>query len=291
MSQRTAITAIAATVLALSLPGAALAKGPKTAPSNRGQVTASEARGGEDRAQPDATPRKATATPSKAPASKPARGTDKDRGRGAANTSPNGVANSGTIKISAIGETPDPSNNPHPGCGLRVDLYGFRAADYDLTIALHAPTGSGTLIEDAFTISESAQGSELNLTRSYDVAGLLPANDDGRWHLRVEVKKDGSPGNGAKTKMLWLECPVDEAAAAPDVAGDDADDADDTAVLGNQFVNDANVETADSAEVAASGADGLATTGGAVTRVVWIALALLSLGLGIALLTRPREHL
>ncbi len=127
---------------------------------------------------------------------------------------PPGVANSGTIKISTWSEPPSPSNNPHPGCGFRVDWYGFRTGTFDVTISTHPPTGRDVLVTDVVVIATREQGNTLQVMRSYDVRPLLPPSDDGRWHIRVEAERRDMPGNGAKTKMLWLECPVEE---APDV--------------------------------------------------------------------------
>lgn len=202
------------------------------------------------------------------------------------------VGNSGTIKVSAVDEVPDPSNEPHPGCGLRADFYGFRAGTFDLTISTHAPTGSDQLLADDIVLSESARGNTLQLTEVYDVGSLLPPSDDGRWHLRVEVARDGQPGNGAKSKMLWLECPVDAGGlSAPNALGGSRGGAADAEVLGT-FVG-APAAAADGIDVVgrvAAPTDDLATTGGAAMRsMIWIALALLSLGLGVAMLNKPRE--
>lgn len=296
MTRRTLGATLTAVLMCLALPATA-APAERAADRGRGKSMSaprsseprsetggtSAKRGGSQAARTDE--HRDTAAKTKTSKSKPAK-----------QSAPNGVANSGTIKVSAIGTPADPSNEPHPGCAFRVDLYGFRAAQYDLTISLHAPTGSGELLSDSITVTEDAQGNELNLTRTYDVAELLPASEDGRWHLRVELKKEGSPGNGAKTKMLWLECPAGDAAAADDTAGDadgqgvldhtDRTTSGDTSVLGAGY---SNTETAaGDAEVAGSG--GLAFTGGTMQRLIWIALALLSLGIGFTLLSRSRDH-
>jgi len=124
---------------------------------------------------------------------------------------PNGVANSGSIKIATPTSPTDAKNNePHPGCAFRVDFYGFRAATYSITLTGVAPTGGGQLIPtQSITIPESAHGNTYQASRTFDLnsalAGVTPQPQQG-YHIRVDVKKDGSPGEGAKTKVFWLEC-------------------------------------------------------------------------------------
>jgi hypothetical protein len=212
--------------------------------------------------------------------------------------------NSGTIKISAVDSVADPSNEPHPGCSFRVDFYGFRAGTFDVTVSTQPPTGREVLLTDVVTLATDARGNELQLQKVYDVASMLPASDDGRWHLRVDVARQGQPGNGSKTKVFWLECPTDGTAAEQSF-GSEADGfaadalnsqsqargARNARVLSasaSQFTAEATADDAgDGAVVQAAAHDALALTGSPVAkRVFWAAIALLIIGVALTLFSR-----
>lgn len=210
-----------------------------------------------------------------------------NRGRGDA---PAGVGNSGTIKISTVEEIPDPSNEPHPGCGLRVDFYGFRPGTFDLTIATHAPTGNDQLFADEIVLTERARGNELNLTRVYDIAPVLPPSEDGRWHLRVEVQRRDFPGNGTKTKMLWLECSDETVGTEVEgdvITGDTRTTGGEVRVLGATLSAPSGAALGSNRAAMSNGQ--LAATGStsAPGRPLWIALTLLAVGLALSLVNSP----
>lgn len=298
MPHRTLTAAIIAITLGLTIPTAAA---PRT---DRDQGARGTRNAAERHARNELRDRAQDHRRSSAAEPRRSHGTDRQRDErpgstgdrrpaGARTQDPGGVGNSGTIKVSTVGEAPDPSNEPHPGCALRVDLYGFRAGMFDLTISTHPPTGRELITSDVIEVTEPARGNELQLTRVYDVAALLPASEEGRWHLRIELKRRGSPGNGAKSKVVWLACAPGEAAAAPSDHADATTFApiDESAVLGATLA--ARRDRSNDVEVAARAAapaDDLAVTGGRALRwTVWIALALLSIGLTLAILARPRR--
>ncbi|MCA1830813.1 MAG: hypothetical protein ABR552_04345 [Actinomycetota bacterium] len=121
-----------------------------------------------------------------------------------------GVDNHGTIKISSVDDPPDPSNDPHPGCPFRVDFFGFKAGTYDITITGWPPTGGGVLKTDVITIPTTTHGNTFQVSRTYDLSAALaditPANQG--YHVRLDAKRRGTPGNGSKTKVFWLTCPA-----------------------------------------------------------------------------------
>jgi hypothetical protein len=121
-----------------------------------------------------------------------------------------GVDNQGTIKISSVTNAPDPDNEPHPGCPFRVDFFGFRAGTYDVTITGWPPTGGGVLTTDVVTIATTSHGKVLQASRTYDLssalAGITPQPQQG-YHVRLDAKRRGTPGEGSKTKVFWLTCP------------------------------------------------------------------------------------
>lgn len=139
-------------------------------------------------------------------------GSGKGTGTGSGKTpGSSGVKNSGTIKVAQVGAGTEPDNDPKPGCALRVDFYGFRAGTLNVTISVIPPTGNDAIATDTVSLATSARGNEYQTSRTYDLSGALSSlgsSADG-YHLRVDAQREGFPGNGSKTKVLWLKCAPD----------------------------------------------------------------------------------
>lgn len=203
-----------------------------------------------------------------------------------------GVKNSGSIKVAQIGSGTEPDNGAKPGCTFRVDFYGFRAGVLDVTVSAIAPTGDATVATDQVTLSTSARGNEYQASRTYDVSGALgglTASDQG-YHLRVDVKRTDSHGNGSKSKVFWLDC-----APETQVQGTYFERSNGVRVLGLRTAN--GVLGADGRRVAVSdgsvlevlGVD-LARTGAPLKGLSLLAIALAMLGASLLLLAQPRPQ-
>lgn len=185
-----------------------------------------------------------------------------------------GLKNTGTVKIAFVGDSTANNNDPHPGCPFRMDLYGFQAGTYAVTVRAHAPTGSGMLTQDSVTLSSSARGNEHQLSRTYDVTGALssytPHPQQG-YHVRLDVTRSDARGNGSKTKVFWLDCAAAVEGASEQVnSGTD----DDSGVLGITATN------SDRQGAAAVGGE-LAYTGVPLVALLLAALVLLGAGGGM----------
>ena len=101
-----------------------------------------------------------------------------------------GGANTGSIKIAQVNDGTHPDNDPHPGsCVFRVDFYGFTAGTYDVTVALHPPTGRSVLQTDSVTISDNAKQtspSGATSTTSPSKTAATNSNSERVWTKRVE---------------------------------------------------------------------------------------------------------
>jgi hypothetical protein len=102
-------------------------------------------------------------------------------------------------------------------CTVQVDFYGFDKGDVnaDLTFWAHPPTapnGAFTtelLVDTVFAGEDdnSGGGSEAGLdasrTYSFDLSDIEPHRVKG-WHIRLDVRSDGSPGTNLKHKVFWV---------------------------------------------------------------------------------------
>jgi len=104
-------------------------------------------------------------------------------------------------------------NDPHIGCTLTVQLFGYRAGTNraGVVIAGQPPSGRGIVLTDSFsfTVNGSPQGNTLEKQQSYSItpsqlagAGLTPQKNQG-YHLRVDVSVNGKH---AKSKVVWYGC-------------------------------------------------------------------------------------
>ena len=130
-------------------------------------------------------------------------------GVGNAGAAQNPGGNNGTVKIDGDGLDEGNDNNPHVGCELVVEWFGFDAGTRTTTATFtaHAPTGSGeTLLADTFTFTGTGDSSVLAAQRTYDLSDALSgytASSQG-FHVKLTVDVVDS---GSKAKVLWVnEC-------------------------------------------------------------------------------------
>src|SRR5829696_7692075 len=126
--------------------------------------------------------------------------------------------NNGTVKIDDTPFDSHPKNEPHVGCVVQVDLYGYDAGDLTATVTFEAwaPTNEGEddeLLTDTLDIGEdpAGGGTDLDASGTYDLtnalADITPHPQQG-WHVRLTVHAEGSQGADVKHKVFWVqECP------------------------------------------------------------------------------------
>ena len=126
--------------------------------------------------------------------------------------------NNGTVKIDDTPFDSHPNNEPHVGCVVQVDLYGYDAGDLTATVTFEAwaPTNEGEddeLLTDTLDIGEdpAGGGTDLDASGTYDLtnalADITPHPQQG-WHVRLTVHAEGSQGADVKHKVFWVqECP------------------------------------------------------------------------------------
>lgn len=129
--------------------------------------------------------------------------------------------NRGHVQIEGpleCGATPcGDDNDPHVGCTLTAQLFGYRAGSdrAGVVIAGQPPSGRGIVLTDSFsfTVNGSPQGNTLEKQQSYSItpsqlagARLTPQKNQG-YHLRVDVSVNGKH---AKSKVVWYGCSAPE---------------------------------------------------------------------------------
>jgi hypothetical protein len=133
-------------------------------------------------------------------------------------TSSNFNGNKGHFQVEGVpdcGPTPcGNDNDPHPGCTLTIQLFGYPSGtdSAGIVIAGQAPSGTGKVLSDSFKFQgkSSPNGSLLDAERTYPIttsqlsgAGLKSQPQQG-YHLRIDVSVNGQP---AKSKVIWYDCP------------------------------------------------------------------------------------
>jgi hypothetical protein len=133
-------------------------------------------------------------------------------------TSSNANGNKGHFQVEGVpdcGPTPcGNDNDPHPGCTLTIQLFGYPSGtdSAGIVIAGQAPSGTGKVLSDSFKFQgkSSPNGSLLDAERTYPIttsqlsgAGLKSQPQQG-YHLRIDVSVNGQP---AKSKVIWYDCP------------------------------------------------------------------------------------
>lgn len=181
--------------------------------------------------------------------------------------------NNGTVKIAGPGDAVGhPSNNPHPGCTVIVEWFGFDAGDdvvSTVTFSPQAPTKDisigGTSPSSVFVGGDAASGgTDLDGRQAYTLTFEGEPHPQQGYHVKVVVATPRSLGNDTKSKVFWVE-PCDapapstteeEAATTTDAtdATDAADAADATDAV-EQGVLGTSAEVESEAAVAAEAED------------------------------------
>lgn len=122
------------------------------------------------------------------------------------------AGNNGTFKVDGLPDSDGMANEPHVPCGFRLRFFGFDEGQTgDITIAGHAPSGSGVVNErSGVLLSDDAAGggpNDVDAVVTYvlddlDLSGLEAHPQQG-YHLKVSLATD-TPG-GQKHKVFWLE--------------------------------------------------------------------------------------
>ena len=145
-------------------------------------------------------------------------------GNGGAHGDPPG--NNGTVKIAAPGDAVGhPSNNPHPGCTVVVEWFGYDAGDdvvSTVTFAPQAPTSDitigGTSPSSVFVGGDAASGgTDLDGRQAYTLTFTGDPHPKQGYHVKLTVATPRSLGNDTKTKVFWVE------PCAPTSTGDTPD--------------------------------------------------------------------
>ncbi|MCA1824028.1 MAG: hypothetical protein ABR520_11065 [Mycobacteriales bacterium] len=234
----TASSALVGTALLVGLLAAPAfaAPGNGNGPSDPAASGQSTAPGQEKKATPEPTPAPAQAqgqgadqaqsqpvAAGQAPKAKPtANPGKKDAAPGQTKAPGQSAGNSGTVKVNGQGNSPNISASAG-GCAVRVNFYGFNKGTYNVSINAQAPTGNGELLaSDTVTISqERIPGSEFQTSITFDLTASLASFEPSAqgYHVKIRVVNPSKPGNGAKQKVTWLDCPRPTPTVAPTTAG------------------------------------------------------------------------
>ena len=127
--------------------------------------------------------------------------------------------NNGTVKIAAPGdEVGHPSNNPHPGCTVVVEWFGYdEGQDVVSTVSFapQAPTSGavigGTSPTQVFVGGDPASGgTDLDGRQAYELTFTGEPHPKQGFHVKLTVATPRSLGNDTKTKVFWVEPCADE---------------------------------------------------------------------------------
>ena len=128
------------------------------------------------------------------------------------------VGNNGTVKIDGKPYDTAPDNEPHVGCQVRVDFYGFDvAADASATLELQPPSGTAFVISHSTTLkqndtpggSTAGYDGQITFQRGELAAALAQAGAVAHpiqgFHLKLTVTTTYSQGADTKYKVFWLQ--------------------------------------------------------------------------------------
>lgn len=122
--------------------------------------------------------------------------------------------NNGTVKIIEHGEADEiPDNDPHVGCMIDIEWYGFDEGDDIVSTVgfeLQAPSLDGELTVDgpeSVPVGEDAAGggTDLDGRETYTLNSTGVAHPTQGYHVKVTVHTPGSQGNDTKSKVFWFE--------------------------------------------------------------------------------------
>lgn len=138
------------------------------------------------------------------------------------------AGNNGTVKVIEHGNIDDvPENQPHVGCTLDIEWYGFDEGKdivSKIDFELHSPTDSGELTVDGpsevFVGGDAASGAGtddgLDGRETYTLTATGLAHPKQGFHAKVTIHTPGSIGNDTKTKVFWFQnCAVEEPTPTP----------------------------------------------------------------------------
>ncbi|MFE7226936.1 hypothetical protein ACFU7D_19225 [Nocardioides sp. NPDC057577] len=133
------------------------------------------------------------------------------------------AGNNGTVKVIKHGNIDDvPNNEPHVGCTLDIEWYGFDEGEdivSEISFELHAPTDTGELTVDGPSSvpvggdAASGAGTDdgLDGRETYTLSATGLAHPKQGFHVKVTIHTPGSIGNDTKTKVFWFQnCAVEE---------------------------------------------------------------------------------
>ncbi|MGH3352148.1 MAG: hypothetical protein ACRDPS_15880 [Nocardioides sp.] len=138
------------------------------------------------------------------------------------------AGNNGTVKIIKHGNIDDiPNNEPHVGCTLDVEWYGFDEGEdviSKINFELHAPTLTGELsVEGPAEVNVGADaasgaGTEdgFDARQAYTLSSTGLAHPKQGFHVKVTIHTPRSKGNDTKTKVFWFQnCETEEPTEEP----------------------------------------------------------------------------
>lgn len=127
------------------------------------------------------------------------------------------AGNNGTVKIITPGESDRiPDNDPHPGCSVGVEWYGFDAGS-DVVSAvgftMQAPTADATVsVDGPLRVPVGGDGASgagtatgLDARETYTLSFTGTPHPKQGYHVKVTVATPRSLGNDTKTKVFWVE--------------------------------------------------------------------------------------
>lgn len=119
--------------------------------------------------------------------------------------------NNGTVKISQVAIDSVPDNDPHVGCELHVQWYGFDlGAISHVSFALVSPTQGSITVDGPLTVDVGATSAHGG---SHDIDGdvvyvmhphAVPQPQQG-FHEKVTVDTTWSHGSQRKSKVIWFQ--------------------------------------------------------------------------------------
>ncbi|MEU0315890.1 hypothetical protein [Nocardioides sp. NPDC006273] len=125
--------------------------------------------------------------------------------------------NNGTVKVINHGDIDEvPENQPHVGCTLDIEWYGFDEGDdivSEISFELHSPTDEGELTVDGKSsvpvggdpASGAGTDDGLDGRETYTLTATGLAHPEQGFHAKVTIHTPGSRGNDTKTKVFWFK--------------------------------------------------------------------------------------